>query len=112
MESILTVIDSYFFTSSPLFPTDIRKFLRLTFHDCMGGCDGSINFENADNSGLAAPVNSLVNAYTRATDSIISGTTTATLFKKLTRADFFVLTETRALGWGMKNGNSFPNFTN
>ena len=78
----------------------------------MGGCDGSINFGNSDNAGLTVPANNIANAYARATDTRRSGATTANLFKKLSRADFFVLTETRALGWGMKNGNSFPSFTN
>ena len=83
----------------------------MAFHDCMGGCDGSINFANTDNAGLTDPANNIANAYARATDSQRSGATTAALFAKLSRADFFVLAETRALAWGMKNGSSFPSFT-
>lgn len=112
MESILTVIGSFFFSPAPLFPTEARKFLRMAFHDCMGGYDRSINFGNADNAGLTGPANNIAAAYAQATDSQKSGAATATLFMKLSRADFFVLVETRALGWGMKNGNSLPSFTN
>jgi catalase (peroxidase I) len=28
------------------------KLVRLAFHDCVGGCDGCINFDNPDNNGL------------------------------------------------------------
>ena len=28
--------------------------VRLTFHDCVGGCDGCLNLEDPDNAGLEA----------------------------------------------------------
>ena len=31
---------------------DCAKVLRLTFHDCVGGCDGCINIDNPHNAGL------------------------------------------------------------
>ena len=60
----------------------------------------------------AGPANDIANAYARATDTRRSGATTAPLFKKLSRLIFFCSDREEALGWGMKNGNSFPNFTN
>lgn len=36
------------------------KFVRLTFHDCVGGkCDGCVNMGNPDNAGLDIPINLL-----------------------------------------------------
>lgn len=37
----------------------IPKFLRLGFHDCVGGCDGCVNLSNADNKGLEEPINAI-----------------------------------------------------
>ena len=42
------------------------KFVRLGFHDCVGGCDGCIDLANADNAGLEVPIDALagvVNTY-------------------------------------------------
>lgn len=35
------------------------KFLRLGFHDCVGGCDGCVNLDNGDNNGLDTPIGAL-----------------------------------------------------
>lgn len=35
------------------------KFLRLAFHDCVGGCDGCVDFTNPDNAGLGLPIDVL-----------------------------------------------------
>uniref|UniRef100_A0A7S4AAC2 Plant heme peroxidase family profile domain-containing protein n=2 Tax=Pseudo-nitzschia australis TaxID=44445 RepID=A0A7S4AAC2_9STRA len=35
------------------------KFLRLVFHDCIGGCNGCVDMANPDNAGLDKPVNVL-----------------------------------------------------
>lgn len=35
------------------------KFLRLGFHDCVGGCDGCVNVYNVDNAGLDVPIDEL-----------------------------------------------------
>lgn len=63
VQSMLSVIDDYFFDPSPQFPTDIRKLLRMAFHDCMGGCDGSLNFNNPDNGGLPGHADTVFRAY-------------------------------------------------
>ena len=35
------------------------KFVRLGFHDCVGGCDGCVDLTNADNAGLDIPIDAL-----------------------------------------------------
>mmetsp|Transcript_52473 Transcript_52473/g.127022 ORF Transcript_52473/g.127022 Transcript_52473/m.127022 type:complete len:577 (+) Transcript_52473:23-1753(+) len=40
-------------------PILVGKFLRLIFHDCVGGCDGCIDMTNFDNAGLVLPINAL-----------------------------------------------------
>lgn len=35
------------------------KYVRLGFHDCVGGCDGCVDLSNPDNFGLKVPINSL-----------------------------------------------------
>jgi len=60
--------------------------VRLAFHDCVGGCDGCLNINNADNAGLADIVASLDTVYTdNGYDSILS------------RADFWALAEIYAV---------------
>ena len=47
-------------------PLLVGKFLRLAFHDCVGGCDGCVDMTLPDNAGLLIPINSLntiVNRY-------------------------------------------------
>ena len=51
----------------------IPKYLRLGFHDCVGGCDGCVDLENPDNNGLLEPIEEIApivevfkNKYSRA----------------------------------------------
>jgi len=37
----------------------IPKFLRLGFHDCVGGCDGCVNLDNPDNKGLGEVIEAI-----------------------------------------------------
>ena len=37
--------------------------LRLTFHDCVGGCDGCLNVDDPDNAGLESLVTDLEQVY-------------------------------------------------
>jgi len=54
--------------------------VRLSFHDCVGGCDGCLNVNNHDNAGLADLVSSLDTVYTtNGYNSVLS------------RADFWAL---------------------
>lgn len=52
VDTMLTTIDNLFFVPNPQSRMEIRKFLRAAFHDCMGGCDGSLNLLNSANRGL------------------------------------------------------------
>jgi len=42
----------------------LPAIVRLAFHDCVGGCDGCLNINNADNAGLEDVVASLDTVYT------------------------------------------------
>jgi hypothetical protein len=35
------------------------KFVRLGFHDCVGGCDGCVDLTNPENAGLSIPIDAL-----------------------------------------------------
>ena len=107
---MLTYIDSIFFNPSVTNAPDLRKFLRMAFHDCMGGCDGSLNFSNPDNGGLPGHASAVVRGYQTALNPKKSSARTVELFSKISRADFWVLSSTRALGWGMKAGKSSPSY--
>lgn len=52
MDEILSIIDRQFFTTSSPLPINLATALRGTFHECIAGCDGSINLNNVDNRGL------------------------------------------------------------
>lgn len=56
------------------------KFLRLGFHDCVGGCDGCVDMGNADNAGLEVPIARLQAAF-QGYDGL----------QELTRADIWAL---------------------
>ena len=55
VESIREEIRDLIRNNSVLAP----KFLRLAFHDCVGGCDGCVDMTNPDNAGLDIPIDSL-----------------------------------------------------
>eukprot|EP00984_Skeletonema_dohrnii_P008222 scaffold3016_cov114-Skeletonema_dohrnii-CCMP3373.AAC.1 len=41
-------------------PTNLAaKFVRMGFHDCVGGCDGCVDMLNGDNFGLDVPIEAL-----------------------------------------------------
>ena len=43
---------------------DVATLLHfLGFHDCVGGCNGCINFNNPDNNGLKPAVDNLTKLY-------------------------------------------------
>ncbi|CAH1789719.1 unnamed protein product, partial [Owenia fusiformis] len=62
----------------------IAGFVRLAFHDCVGGCDGCIDLENGDNAGLEDYIKNLDDVY-------------AQFSRKLSRADFWQLAGITAL---------------
>jgi hypothetical protein len=54
------------------------KFVRLGFHDCVGGCDGCVDMANSDNAGLDPPITAL-------------SSTVSFYQEQLTRADVWAL---------------------
>lgn len=108
MQTILHTIDSFFFAQHPKYNVEIAKLLRSAFHDCMGGCDGSLNLTNGANRGLEGLAQELSKAYSFSINSQ-SNPSSYKLFNKLSRADFWVLTEERALAWGIKRSGVTPN---
>jgi len=69
--------------------------VRLSFHDCVGGCDGCLNIDNPDNAGLADIVADLDTLYT---DNNYS--------ELLSRADFWAYAGYYALGKAVENANT------
>ena len=71
-------------------------FVRLGFHDCVGGCDGCIDLDNIDNLGLAGAINALrpiveeyaVDGVSRADIWALAATTGADLAQGRERVDF------------------------
>ncbi|XP_013408446.1 putative ascorbate peroxidase [Lingula anatina] len=68
--------------SRPLIPGSVR----LAFHDCVGGCDGCVNLDNADNSGLQTTARELNKVYDNEGFN-----------KLMSRADFWALASVTAL---------------
>jgi hypothetical protein len=62
------------------------KLVRLAFHDCVGGCDGCVNFGNIENNGLDIPIDALELVAAKYSDV-------------LTRADIWVLAGYVAAEW-------------
>ena len=69
------------------------------FHDCVGGCNGCINFNNTDNNGLAPAVLALTSLYT--TNNYKS--------YGVSIADFFALAATVAVTAAVQGSNSVRN---
>jgi Peroxidase len=65
------------------------KFLRLVFHDCLGGCDGCVDMNNPENFGLDKPIDALEGVFQQ-----ISGGGGGTV---LSRADLWALSATVAV---------------
>jgi len=40
-------------------PGRAAEFVRLAFHDCVGGCNGCLDLTNGDNNGLESPIDTL-----------------------------------------------------
>jgi len=72
--------------------------VRLSFHDCVSGCDGCINLDNAANNGLSDAIDFVEELYTEITDAGIS----------VSRADLWAIGGRAAAEFGMENmpGNS------
>ena len=58
MIDLITKFETQFGTNSTDDAAMRAKFVRLGFHDCVGGCDGCID-SGADNNGLDIPIYAL-----------------------------------------------------
>ncbi|KAL3810433.1 hypothetical protein ACHAXA_006580, partial [Cyclostephanos tholiformis] len=47
----------------------LAGFLRMGFHDCVGGCDGCLDMTNPDNKGLQEPIDAIYPVVTKFKDS-------------------------------------------
>jgi len=72
--------------------------VRLSFHDCVSGCDGCINLDNAANNGLSPAIDAMEEILTEITEAGIS----------VSRADLWAIGGRAAAEFGMENmpGNS------
>ena len=68
VESIREEIRELIRNNSVLAP----KFLRLAFHDCIGGCDGCVDMTDPGNDGLAIPMAALSGVVSKWKNSDIS----------------------------------------
>jgi len=61
--------DIYFQIFRQLFrlPSKASTVVRLSFHDCVGGCDGCININNDSNAGLDTAITIMENVYSTIT---------------------------------------------
>jgi len=77
------------------------KFVRMGFHDCVGGCDGCIDLNDPDNKGLDIPINALDSIVQKYTIDQTTG---------LTRSDIFALAALTAadVSQGTVNRVDFP----
>jgi hypothetical protein len=77
----------------------LAKIVRLAFHDCIGGCDGSVDTSVHGNEGLDVPINQLQSIYSQSFAS------------KMSRADFWAAAATFSIYKGVLNGYG-PNQAN
>lgn len=105
MDDLLDIIDATWFTTTSTVPP-IKKLLRTAFHDCMGGCDASLNLTNSDNRGLTFVAEFANVAFSS------KGSNYSTLSAYLSRSDYWALVESRALAWAIKAGNNSAPFSN
>jgi Peroxidase len=51
----------------------LAKFVRLSFHDCVGGCDGCVDLSNPSNFGLDVPITALAPIVKQSADYLTTG---------------------------------------
>ena len=80
---------------------NLPKFVKINliqilgFHDCIGGCNGCINFNNGDNKGLELAVDTLTKLYTE----------NHVKKENVSLADFFALAATVAVTEAVRDSN-------
>jgi len=89
LQTIAAAIDAWIANSTVV---STASLVRLSFHDCVGGCDGCINVTNPDNNGLNATASALTNFW-----NTYSAAHPVRVFDhNMTRADFWALAGMRA----------------
>ena len=76
------------------------KFVRLGFHDCVGGCDGCVDLQNPDNNGLDVPIVAL--------DQVLNQLPTSQT--GLSRADVWALAALTGAEVSQPNNNNAVDF--
>lgn len=59
MRELITTVRNQIQNVTMTSPLLMGKFLRLAFHDCVGGCDGCVDMTFFDNIGLQTPIDVL-----------------------------------------------------
>jgi len=88
IEDIKTVLTTAYRTDTQM----MVDAVRLGFHDCVGGCDGCINLNNASNNGLTDIITFLEAIY-------------ASYSSVMSRADFWQLASITATEMGIDRNN-------
>jgi len=73
-------------------PSTAATIVRLSFHDCVGGCDGCINIDNDSNAGLQSAIDIMEDVYETVTADGID----------ISRADLWAIAGRAAADYGMK----------
>ena len=73
-------------------PSKASTIVRLSFHDCVGGCDGCINMDNDSNAGLQTAIDILEDTYATVTAAGID----------IQRADLWAIAGRAAADYGME----------
>lgn len=84
VQPTIAAIDMYLQTASQ------PQIVRISFHDCVGGCDGCVDVTKEENAPLADISNSMTELYESIPDKTLFG-------RHLSRADFWALIGIRAV---------------
>ena len=99
LQELLNKIDADLYGLNPI---KLATTVRLAFHDCVSGCDGSVDLFGTQNRGLEDVMIPTHTAYE-------TGPNAAFYQTYLSFADFVVLVTSRAVGHGMNSaGGHIP----
>jgi len=83
-------------------PSSASTIVRLSFHDCVGGCDGCINMDKDSNAGLQSAINIM---------EAVWNTTTANGINIESRADLWAIGGRAAADYGMEGMPNHKDYT-
>ena len=93
LDDLLSRIDADLYGANSI---NLAATVRLAFHECALGCDGSVNLSATHNRGLENVMRRIQRTYNR-------GANNATYQAALSFPDFVVLVTQRAIGKGIQN---------